>query len=898
MNKSTLSHAPRWATRLLRWFCAPHRLDELEGDLDELFQERVKVVGLPRARWRYVRDVLSLMRPSMIKRQPNDYPNPANSIMLRNYLKIAFRNLAKNRVYSSINMFGLASGMAVAMLIGLWIQDELTFNKYFQHYDRLARVMQYQTYNGVIESQLSVPIPLAQELRTTYSSDFDRVVVSSWTQNHILSAGETKVGKSGIYMQPEAPDLLSLTMLRGTRAGLKNPTSILLAESTAKALFGEADPMGKIVKIDNKLTASVTGVYADIPYATQFNDLLFIAPFDLWVSSENWLKKATDNWSENSFQTFVQLSPNADYGHVSAKIKDIRLAHSKADASLKPELFLHPMSKWHLYSEFKNGANTGGLIQFVWLFGIVGLFVLLLACINFMNLSTARSEKRAKEVGIRKAVGSRRQQLVSQFFTESFLVVFLAFGLAIGLVTASLGSFNQLADKQMAIPWLNPIAWLIGLGVVGMTGLLAGSYPALYLSSFQPIKVLKGRVNVGPFAAIPRKVLVVVQFVVSVSLIIGTFIVYNQIQFAKNRPVGYNRNGLLEIRMKTPDFYGKYDLLRTELRNTGAVTDMAEASTPVTDVWQTSDVIDWPGKDPNTRVDFATVAVTYDFGKTMGWQFNDGRDFSKAFGTDSSGVVLNQSAAKLFGLNNRQSITGHSNNLPPTNRANASKPTTSPIGQTIRWDGQTLHVIGVVEDMVMQSPYNSAKNTLFYVNASNVNWIFVRINPSVSVAEAMPKIESVFKKMIPSAPFDYRFVDQEYAHKFGTEERIGNLTTVFAGLAIFISCLGLFGLSSFMAEARTKEIGVRKVLGASVLNLWGLLSKDFVVLVVIAFVIATPIAYYILGNWLHNYEYRTELAWWVFAASGAGALLVTLLTVSYQSIKAALMNPIKSLRSE
>lgn len=890
---------PRWATYLLRWLVAPHRLDELEGDLHELFHQRVETVGLQKARWRYVRDVVSLLRPSLMKRETDTYPKPSPTTMLRNYLTVAFRQLAKNRVYSFINLLGLASGMAVAMLIGLWMHDELTFNTYFQNYDRIAQVMQFQTYNGVTEAQLGLPVPVGRELRTAYADDFARVVEASWTKNHILTTGETKLGKSGIYMQPEAPELLALTMLRGTRAGLRNPASILLAQSTAEALFGNADPMGKLVKIDNKQTVTVTGVYEDLPYNTQFNDLLFIAPFDLWFSSEPWLRKAIDNWSENSFQVFVQLKPNADYEKVSAKIRNVRLKHDAQNASLKPALFLHPMAKWHLYAEFKNGVNSGGLIQFVWLFGVVGLFVLLLACINFMNLSTARSQKRAKEVGIRKAVGSHRRQLVGQFFCESFLVVLLAFCLAVGLVLISLPAFNQLADKQIAIPWLNPVAWLLCLGFVCLTGFLAGSYPALYLSSFQPIKVLKGTISSSRLAAIPRKVLVVTQFVVSVSLIIGAFIVYNQVQFAKNRPVGYARNGLLEIQMQSPDFYGKYDLLRTELKNTGAVADMAEASTPVTDVWQTSDVIDWPGKDSNLRVEFATVAITHEFGKTVGWQFNAGRDFSKAFITDSSGVVLNESAARLF-VQNRPAQTakqpGQASSTGGTDII--SKGAQALIGQTIRWDGQTLHVVGVIKDMVMQSPYNSAKHTLFYLHQGNANWIFVKINPAASASDALPKIEAVFKKLIPAAPFAYRFVDQEYAQKFGVEERIGKLTTVFAILAVFISCLGLFGLSSFVAEARTKEIGVRKVLGASTLNLWSLLSKDFVTLVVVAFFIATPVAYYFLGNWLQTYQYRTELSWWIFAASGMGMLLVTLLTVSFQSIRAALMNPVKSLRSE
>lgn len=487
------------------------------------------------------------------------------------------------------------------------------------------------------------------------------------------------------------------------------------------------------------------------------------------------------------------------------------------------------MANWHLRSEFRNGINVSGRAQFVWLFGIIGAFVLLLACINFMNLSTTRSDKRAKEVGIRKAVGSVRGQLVSQFFSESFLVVLLAFILAIGLVVASLGWFNQLADKQMTMPWLNGYFWLITVGFAGVTGLLAGSYPALYLSSFQPVKVLKGTFRVGRFAGVPRQVLVVVQFAVSVTLIIGTVIVYQQIQHARNRPIGYNRAGLLMIPTTIKAVHTHIDAFGDELKKSGAITELATAESPMTAVWASNGGFEWAGKDPALAVDFPTIRVSTEYGKTVGWEFTAGRDFSSAFTTDSLGFVLNEAAVKFMGFK-------------------------KPIGETIRWDGRTFKVLGVIKDVITDSPYQPVRPTVFCLDRSPNNFIIAKLNPGINPREAVAKIETVFKKYSPAAPFEYQFVDQEYARKFGDEERIGNLALVFTILAIFISCLGLFGLASFMAEARTKEIGVRKVLGASVLNLWGLLSKDFVVLVVIAFFIATPIAYYFLNNWLQQYQ--------------------------------------------
>ena len=470
-------------------------------------------------------------------------------------------------------------------------------------------------------------------------------------------------------------------------------------------------------------------------------------------------------------------------------------------------------------------------------------------------------------------------QLVNQFFSESFLVVILAFVVALVAVSTSLNWFNELAGKQMEMPWTNIYFWLSSFIFILLTGLLAGSYPALYLSSFNAVKVLKGSIRAGRFASLPRKVLVVTQFTVSVTLIIGTIIVYQQIQFAKDRPVGYSREGLLMIQMTTPEFHGKHDVLFTELKNTGVVLEMAESSSPPTDIRNQNGGFDWSGKDPAFIPQWATLTVTAEYGKTIGWQFVKGRDFSREIASDSAGFVINEATAKLLGFEN-------------------------PIGETVRWSGgwrskfSSFTIIGVIKDMVMKSPYAPPVPSVFFLSKYGTNWINVRINPKISTAEALPKIETVFKKIVPSAPFDYKFADQEYALKFVAEERVGKLASVFAGLAILISCLGLFGLASFVAEQRTKEIGIRKVVGASVFNLWKMLSKDFVVLVFISCLIAIPMSYYLLTVWLENFEYRTEISWWIFALTFATSLVTTLLTVSYQSVKAAMMNPVKSLRSE
>jgi putative ABC transport system permease protein len=798
--------------------------------------------------------------------------------MIKNYLKIAWRNLIKNRASSLINIGGLAVGMAVAMLIGLWVWDEVSYDKNFQNYDHIAAAMQNQWINNQTDTWSSEAYPLGPSLRNTYGGDFKHVIMASWTGGHILSYGDKHLNKNGNYMEPGITDMLSLKMLQGSRNGLKEPASILLSETTAKAIFGNIDPMEKTIKIDNKLIVKVTGVYQDLPDNCSFKDLTFIAPWQLLVNDQHYDTRFNNPWGASWFQTFVQTADNTDLNTVSSKIKNIILntltSTHNSDARFRSQLFLNPMSKWHLYSDFKNGVSVGGRIQYVWLFGLIGVFVLMLACINFMNLSTARSEKRAKEVGIRKAVGSVRSQLIAQFYSESLLIAVCAFLFSLILVQLSLPFFNEVAGKKISVLWGSAAFWALGVAFSLVTGLIAGSYPALYLSSFQPVKVLKGSFRVGRLAAIPRKVLVVTQFTVSAVLIIGTIVVFQQIQFAKNRPVGYTRNGLIGISLRTDNINKQYNAVKNDLATSGAVASMAQSNSPVEDSYISNGGFTWKGKDPALQEQLGGLGVTADFGKTVGWKIKEGRDFNPSFLSDSSGFIVNEAAVKYLGFKN-------------------------PVGETITWIGSgNYKVIGVVKDMVSQSPYEPIKQMFYFLNRGQMNNITIRINPDMSTHEAIIKIGTVFNKYDPSMPFDYHFVDEQYAKKFDNEERIGKLACAFASLAVFISCLGLFGMASFMAEQRIKEIGVRKVLGASVFNLWRLLSKDFVSLVIISLIISAPIAYYLMNKWLQNYQYRAGISWWIFALTAVGAIMITLATVSYQSIKAALANPVKSLRSE
>ncbi|MEM8969542.1 MAG: FtsX-like permease family protein, partial [Bacteroidota bacterium] len=761
-------------------------------------------------------------------------------------------------------------GMAVALLIGLWLHDELSFNKYHQNYDRIAWVMQNQNFEGKIQTWWSQAKQLAPELRENYGTYFEHVVTASFPQERILRNDDKVLTKTGMFMEPAAPEMFTLQMLSGTRQGLVEPNSVLLAKSAAQAFFGDQDPINQILLVSDR-EVKVTGVYEDLPDNSSFADIEFIAPWELYESGlPDWL-----SWGNSWFQTMVLIADHTNMEQVSVAIKDAKKKRVNEDegARFNPELFLHPMSRVYLYSDFEEGVSVGGRIQYVWLFGIIGVFVLLLACINFMNLSTARSEKRAKEIGVRKAIGSLRSQLIHQFFTESMLIAALSFVVAIMLVWLTLTAFNEVAGKEVHILWSNPWFWLAGLGFVLLTGILAGSYPALYLSSLKAVRVLKGTFRTGRLAALPRKVLVVTQFAVSVSLIIGTIIVFQQIQFVKNRPIGYDINRLITTRA-SGEVNQRFDAFRNELLQTGVVEEVAKSESSVTQTFTTNSGLDWRGKAPGMQDEFVTMRISHEFGETVDWNIVEGRDFSRDFATDSMGFVINEVAAEYMGFED-------------------------PIGEQMDWGENGIYtIIGVVEDMITQSPYAPVRQMIFFIDYDRSDVLSIKLKPDVSTQQALADIESVYKKFDPVNPFEYNFTDEQYAQKFSTEVRVGKLSGFFALLAIFISCLGLFGLASFVAEQRTKEIGIRKVLGASVTNLWQLLSKDFLGLILIACLVAIPLAYYFARDWLQNYDYRTDLHWWVFAAAAGGALLITILTVSFQTIKASTVNPVKSLRSE
>ncbi len=872
--KKDQASPPRFLIAFLRWFCHPQLRNHIEGDLMELYFERFGSHGKRHADLRFAADVLLLFRPSIIKPSSK---NIDHYTMYKSYFTIGWRNLYKNKVYSVINIGGLAMGMSIAIIIALLIDDELSFNTYHKNYQRVGQVYFHKTWNNEPYTNNIAPTGLGTLLADEYTNHFESVcIMRARVEDHVLAAGERKFTQQGYFMQRSGPEIFTLDMFRGGRDGLKDLRSIFISRSLAEKLFPGQDALNQTVNFDATTDLKVTGVYNDLPLNSEFHDASYFAPLDLWL--EGWSN--LNVWDNYNVFIYVQLRDGASFERASEAIKSSMLTHIPSDAQAEnPQPFVLPMKDWRLNAQFENHKQVKSYrARRMEYYGILGCFVLVLACINFMNLTTARSEKRAKEVGIRKAIGSLRSQLIRQFYSESFLVAVMSFILAILLVAISLPYFSELLERNLVLPFGEPGFWFAALAFITITGLLAGSYPALYLSSFNPVSVLKGTFKSGRLASIPRKALVTLQFTISMMIIVGTAVIYKQIQFGKDRPVGYTREGLLSLHPRSPHFRGKYEVLRAEFKKTGVVDEIAEADYSITSTLGWNGGFEWPGKDKTSDdPTFNINAVTFEYGKTIGWDFVLGRDFSRQFPSDESGVIINMSAQKLMGF-------------------------TDPVGQTLtrNRDGKLsdFKILGVVSDVVKGRPFDKTDPCLYFLSQSTMGWLYIRLNPNVSARDALPKIQKAFTDIVPGAPFDYTFADDDYDAKFKNETKIGTMASIFSALAILISCLGLFGLASFVAEQRTKEIGIRKVMGASALNVWSMLSKDFAYLVALSSAIALPLANNVMMRWLESYDYRTSISWHVFALTASGILVITLLTVSYQAIAAAVSNPVKSLRSE
>ncbi|MEQ8303709.1 MAG: ABC transporter permease [Cyclobacteriaceae bacterium] len=790
--------------------------------------------------------------------------------MLKSYLKIAMRSLRKNSVYSFINIFGLSVGIACSVLILLWVADETSYDRFHPKVDRLYQVWTNAHFDGKINSWISVPQPLKNTLNEEIS-DIKTAAISDWGGTHLLTVGDSKFNKRGYFVSYEFLEMFQFPLTKGNAESVLDDTySIVLTETTAKNLFGEEDPINKLIKLDNNSDVKVTGVLKDIPSNSSF-EFDYLVPFSLMLATQSWAKDAEDNWGNSSFQVYAELPEGTSKEQVDDKIRNILMEKEDEEDQFTKELFLHPMTDWRLRSTFENGEVVGGMIDYVNLFSIIAIFILIIACINFMNLATARSEKRAREVGIRKSVGSKRQELIIQFLGESILITAIAFAIAILLVEGVLPFYNDLVEKQLFIPYLTLKFWVFAVGLILFTGLLSGSYPALYLSSFNVVKVLKGKIQTGKKTSIPRQVLVVLQFGFSIILIVGTIVVYFQIQHVKNRDLGYDQNNLITIQYNS-ELRENYDIIKQELLRTGAVEAVTKSNSPITDIWS-NNFLGWPGKPEDLRVIFSTVSAEYDYTKTMGIKVLMGRDFSEDFKSDSNAIIINKAGLDLMNLEN-------------------------PIGTKLDLWGSERELIGVVDNTLMGSPFRAVSPLFMIKDPDWISAVTIRLSASNDLAGSLAKVEEVFKQLNPAYPFEYDFVDVEFKQKFTTIDLIGKLSNLFAFLALLITGLGLFGLAAFTAEQRTKEIGIRKVLGATVTTLIVMISRDFTKLVLVAFLIAAPIAWYLLDNFLERYPIRIDIPWWTFPIAGAFALGLAVTIVSLQAFKAAVDNPIKALRTE
>jgi putative ABC transport system permease protein len=792
--------------------------------------------------------------------------------MLKTFFKTAWRAVVRGKVYSLLNILGLATGMAVALLIGLWVHDQYRWDRYLPGFDHAFQVKLTRSEKGGTQTFSNVCMPLWDALKRDVP-EVVHIAPALGPVSNMLSVGDKNLSPEGLVVGSEFLDIFTFPMVAGDpHTALNDANAVVITESMARALFGRTDVVNKTLLIDGNTPRRVTAVVKDLPDHSSFH-FSYLSVYDP-VSSTGYWKTALTNWKQDFCPLYISLQPNVSYAQVEPKIREIVKKYApEVYQSAHTTISMQPMKDWRLYTEYQNGIPTGGLIDYIRLFSIVGVLVLLIACINFINLSTARSEKRAREVGIRKVIGSSRQALILQFLAESLLLTMVAFVVSLGLVQLLLPAFDALTKTNIRIPWTNGLFWLVLMGYVFITGLLAGSQPAFYLSSFIPVKVLKGgRVPGG--ANWPRKVLVVLQFSCSIALIIGTSVVYEQLQYARQRPRGMDTERLI-----TSDAaYYPYEALKREVLGSGMVASMTKSTNGPLNVTVRGPIADWPGRQPNEGLTVAQNSLDdADYFKTLGTPLVAGRNFAGNYAVDSGDVILNEAAVKRMRL-------------------------TNPIGQVIRWTAtgapSQLRIIGVAKDALSLSPFIPVEPTIYVYHP---NWCFTltyRLAPHVNTAAALSTLTTIFEKIDPRTAYSYRFVDEQYAAEFDLESLTGKLAALFAVLAIFISCLGLFGLAAYKAGQRTKEIGIRKVLGASVGQVVVMLGKEFMVLVVISFLVAAPVAYVFLQRWLEGYYYRISIGTDVFVLAGVLAVVVTAVTISFQSVKAARMNPIKSLRSE
>lgn len=784
-------------------------------------------------------------------------------MMFRNYFKTAWRSLRHHRVFSLINLTGLTVGMVCFLLLATWISYELSYDRFHKNEDRLYVVHNRATFNNGIRCWPTTPLPLGPALKAEYPEveEFAR----RDEEQMLFAVGDKSLNADCYITDSGFLNMFSFPLLKGDKhTALSDAHGVVITASFARQVFGNEDPMNKLVRINNSTNFTVTGVLKDLPSNTGFA-FNYLLPWS-FLKEMGW---EHPYWGNNSFTTYVMLKEGASLEAFNKKVADFTRRH---DNNEKVDVFLYPLAQFHLHDKFVNGKPAGGRIDLVNLFIAIACCILLIACINFMNLSTARSEKRAREVGVRKVVGAGKNGLVIQFLAESLLLAIGSFVLAIGIVVLLLPAFSNLVRARLQLDFTDPYIWLFGLAATVVTGLLAGSYPAFYLASFKPVVVLKKKIITGKATVTPRKVLVIAQFACSAIFITATIVVYLQVRHAQERDSGYNRQNIL-YSWFSGTIGDKYELIKNDLLSTGAAVAVCKTNQGMNNAGSNSWGLDWPGKDPKTNIVFDMMSTSGDFDKTFDVKLSQGRFIDrKNFPTDSTACMINESALKVMGFK-------------------------QPIGMLIDKDFVKWHVVGVFKDFIWGSPFDATR-PMMIEGDDWANVINIRMNPQRGTKENVAAIGAIFKKYNPDYPFEYNFLDDKYAAKFRDEQMMGTMAKLFAALTIFISCMGLLGLASFTAVQRSKEIGIRKVLGASVQNIVLLMSKEFLWLVIIAFAVALPVGWYMMNSWLQQYNYRISLSWWMFAIAGVLLLVIALASVGYQSVKAALTNPVKSLKTE
>jgi len=792
--------------------------------------------------------------------------------MWKNYLLVAIRNMRKSKAFSIINISGLAFGITCSLLIMLWVKDEKGIDGFHKNSKQLYQVYERWTFDGKTDASYPTQGLLAQELKKVipevqYASGFEYASAPGTLNN--FEGGEKVNKMGGMYVDGDFLSMFSYPVLEGKAiTALNSPNSIAVSRKMAEYFFGTADKaIGKIIRFENKEDLQITAVFENVPSnsSQQFD---FLRSWTDFVKQNAWV----NNWGNTSPATFVQLHKEADVAKVQKDIKDFIYRYQEKNAGSTIELALQPYSEKYLHSSFKNGNIEGGRIEYVRIFTVVAIFIMLIACINFMNMATARSVNRAKEVGLRKVVGAARSSLISQFIGEALVLSVFSVAVAIVLSYLVLPVFNDVTGKQLSLPFTQPSFWLTLAAIIIATGFVAGSYPALFLSSLNPVKVLKGSLKFGREAILFRKGLVVFQFTLAIILITGVIVIYRQINYIQSKNLGYDRDHLVYIPIEG-ELIKNYAHFKERASAIPAIENISKMRNTPTIIEHHTGSIEWPGKDKDLQTSFADGVVGYDFVKTMKLELKEGRDFSTEFGTDSLSFLLNETAVKKIGFKD-------------------------PVGQTVIWGNRRGKVVGVLKDFHFASMHQAIDPLIIRLD-ENWNWgtILVRIKPG-KTQEAIAGLEKICREVNPKFPFTYQFSDLAFSRLYKSEEMVGRLAYYFAFLAIFISCLGLFGLSTFTASQRIKEIGVRKVLGASVRGIIGLLSFNFLKPIAIAVLIAIPISSYITNKWLEKFAYKATIEWWIFLVAGIITVLVALLTISYQSIKAAMSNPVKSLRSE